>query len=219
MKSTFFGLTTYEKSMQIQAQVFNLVQSTGFPAVLGFEYYPVITLGKRASLEKDVDTSSREQLKSKGFEVAETDRGGQATIHSPGQLVIYPIVPIQKLQIPVRRFIEILENSTIHWLAKFKVSAYSRRDQESGVFTEKGKIAFIGIRVEKGITRHGISINLSNDLNLFSEISACGMKGRALDSLFENKIEVDLKEAFESWTLYFTSELMASLKSESSTLN
>ena len=198
MKTTYFGLTTYEKSMQYQAQVYQLVASTGFPAVLGFEYYPVITLGRSARAEAEL-MQGLKALADQGFEVAETDRGGQATLHSPGQLVIYPIVPLHKLQISVREFVAILEQATVDWLAQFKIEAF--RKEDAGVFTSSGKIAFIGIRVEKGITRHGISINLNNDLKLFSGIRACGQSERALDSVFEHGRELDLKEAFENWIL------------------
>lgn len=199
--------------MGIQSQAYQLVKSSGFPVVLGFEYYPVITLGKRAEAEAELVQSPAE-LQSRGFEIIETDRGGQATLHSPGQLVIYPIVPIQKLQISVRSFVQLMEEATVLWLQSLKVKSF--RKEDAGVFTDKGKIAFIGIRVERGITRHGISINISNDLNLFGGIKACGQTARAVDSLFENQIEMDLKEAFDQWILFFTSELLKAIPDVSS---
>jgi lipoyl(octanoyl) transferase len=211
MKTTFFGLTSFEKSMGLQNQAYQLVQMSGFPVVLGFEYYPVVTLGKRAAAAEEL-IDSLEDLQALGFEVVETDRGGQATLHSPGQLVIYPLVPIQKLKISVRDFVQLLEESTIQWLQKYKIKAF--RKEDAGVFTERGKIAFIGIRVERGITRHGISINLSNDLNLFGGIRSCGQVARALDSVFEHQVELELKQAFDEWILFFTSELLAALPAQ-----
>lgn len=195
--------------MDIQTQAYGLVERSGFPVVLGFEYYPVITLGKRAEAQDELLWKS-EELQAQGFEVVETDRGGQATLHSPGQLVIYPLVPIRKLQISVRDFVALLEEATIQWLSKYQIQAY--RKEDAGVFTDKGKIAFIGIRVENGITRHGISINVSNDLNLFGGIRACGKANRHLDSVFENGIEIELRAAFEAWILYFTNELLKKAK-------
>lgn len=194
--------------MEIQSQAYQLVHHSGFPVVLGFEYYPVITLGKRAQVEAELVTSRRE-LQEKGFEIIETDRGGQATLHSPGQLVIYPLVPIQKLKISVRSFVCLLEEATIHWLQKYSIESF--RKEDAGVFTNQGKMAFIGIRVEKGITRHGISINISNDTDLFDGIKSCGQTSRALDSVFKHRIELDLKEAFDEWNLYFTSGLLKAL--------
>jgi lipoate-protein ligase B len=76
------------------------------------------------------------------------------------------------------------------------------------VFTSNGKIAFIGIRVERGITRHGISINISNDLSLFGEIRACGQVARQVDSIFDHGIDLELRAAFEEWNLYWTATLL-----------
>lgn len=196
--------------MDIQRQAYGLVQSSGFPVILGFEYYPVITLGKRAEADGEL-LWKLQDLSEQGIEVVETDRGGQATLHSPGQLVIYPLVPIRKLQISVRDFVEALEEATIQWLCRFQIQSF--RKEDAGVFTEKGKIAFIGIRVENGITRHGISINISNDLNLFNGIKACGQAHRHLDSIFEQGVvDLDLREAFNQWTLYFSNELLKKIK-------
>ncbi len=208
MKTTYFGLSPYLKSMDIQNQAYRLVQSSGFPVVLGFEYYPVITLGKRASLDEELP-GGFQAAQERGFEVVNTDRGGQATLHSPGQLVIYPIVPIQKLGITVRQYVHMLEEATIQWLARHRIQA--SRKEDAGVFTDKGKIAFIGIRVERGITRHGISININNDLSLFGDIRACGQMVRSVDSLFEQGLEMELKEAFDEWNLFWTSELLKAL--------
>ncbi len=194
--------------MEIQEQAYQLVLSSGFPVVLGFEYYPVITLGKRAELSAELPFP-QEELLAKGLTFVETDRGGQATLHAPGQLVIYPLVPIRNLGISVRDFVGILENSTILWLEKYGIRSW--RGEEAGVFTKNGKIAFIGIRVANGITKHGISINIANDLSLFQGIRSCGLQNRPVDSLFENQVQLDLAEAFESWNLYFAHELMAAI--------
>ncbi|PIS11365.1 MAG: lipoyl(octanoyl) transferase, partial [Bdellovibrio sp. CG10_big_fil_rev_8_21_14_0_10_47_8] len=198
VKTTYFGLMSYDQSMKIQKQCYELVQGSGFPVVLGFEYYPVITLGLRAQAGQELMGDHR-LLKEQGFEIVETDRGGQATLHSPGQLVIYPLVPLRKLGLGVRQFVEILEETTIQWLKSLKIS--SGRSEDAGVFTERGKIAFIGIRVLRGISCHGISINLSNDLSLFSAIRACGVSQRPLDSVSKQGHELNQKEAFDSWVL------------------
>jgi lipoyl(octanoyl) transferase len=205
MKTTFFGLTKFQNSMALQDQAYRLVENSGFPVVMGFEYYPVVTLGKRAEGGLELQIHS-EQLREKGIDVVETDRGGLATLHSPGQLVIYPLVPIQKLGISVRDFVSCLEETTVQWLQKYRILAH--RDEEAGVFTGNGKIAFIGIRVERGITRHGISINISNNLNMFSVIRSCGVSERALDSLEKQNIHLELAPAFEEWNQYFTANLL-----------
>jgi lipoyl(octanoyl) transferase len=205
MKSTYFGLNTFEKSMGLMDQAYQLVSATGFPVLMGFEYYPVITLGKRAEASEEL-INSADSIQKLGIELVETDRGGQATLHSPGQLVIYPLVPIRKLGISVRDFVGILESSTILWLQKYQIKAEKRED--AGVFTDRGKIAFIGIRVDRGITKHGISINISNDLSMFDQIRACGQIKRSLDSLSERGHPIELSQAFDEWGLYFGSELL-----------
>ncbi len=213
MKSTFFGLQKYSQSMQTQAHACQLVSSSGFPVVLGFEYYPVITFGKRAQIVDEINATEAE-LVARGFDLIETDRGGQATLHSPGQLVIYPIVPIRKLNIGVKDYVALLESATILWLERYGIKA--KRSEDAGVFTDKGKLAFIGIRVENGITRHGISINIANDLSLFGGIRSCGVQQRKLDSLLENQVSLGLEEAFNTWILYFTHELMSMLPASNS---
>jgi lipoyl(octanoyl) transferase len=179
--SIYYGKTNYHQSMKIQAEACN--------QILGFEYDPVITLGKRAGLE---------EIKSiQGFEVYETDRGGFATLHSPGQLVIYPVFNIRQKKISVTEFVKLLEQTTEAFLEDHGIQCVSGGD--SGVFTGLGKIAFIGIRVKSGVTQHGISINIKNDLKLFESIRPCGLSTRPLDSVLNHGVDIPLSEAFQSW--------------------
>lgn len=208
MKTTYFGLKTYNESMLLQDQAYNLVQSSQLPVVLGFEYYPVITLGKRSDAVSDIKVAA-ESLKDRGIELALIDRGGQATLHSPGQLVIYPLVPLKKLKLGVRDFVGCLEEATINWLESRRIKA--QIGSETGVYTNNGKIAFIGIRVDRGISKHGISININNDLDLFKTIRPCGVDLRNLDSLDKNGVQMDLAEAFKEWNNYFTERLLAKI--------
>jgi lipoate-protein ligase B len=93
-------------------------------------------------------------------------------------------------------------------LASYDVQSFAT-DQigQSGVFTEKGKIAFIGVRVDRGITRHGISINISNDISLFQNIRSCGVSQPKIDLLANYQSSVVLAEAFELWFKHFTSHI------------
>jgi lipoyl(octanoyl) transferase len=185
----YYGKKPFAESLRIQANSLN--------QILGFEYEPTITLGKRAG---------RDEIKSiQGFEVHETDRGGFATLHSPGQLVIYPVLDLRKLNWSVRRYVEILESTTKTFLDGLGIETVQAK--ESGVFTNIGKIAFIGIRVEKGISKHGISINIKNNLNLFECIRPCGVSERELDSIQNHKVEVSLEESFKTWSHIFKSYL------------
>ena len=201
----YSGLIPYQKGLELQQQSYDLVAANGRPVLLGCEHYPVITLGRRADAQGEF-VATKEELKSQGIEVFETDRGGQATLHSPGQLVIYPIVPIRDYDISVRDFVRALEMTTVKWLELHHVKAFVT--EQAGVYTNAGKIAFVGIRVQAGITRHGISINLHNNLELFRAIRSCGVSGRALDSLEKHEVYIDAKDAFEQWTNVFISELV-----------
>lgn len=202
----YSGLIAYQKGLDQQQQSFDLVKANGRPILIGCEHYPVITLGRRANALSEF-VSSASELKDRGLEVFETDRGGQATLHSPGQLVIYPIVPLRDYEISVRDFVRCLETTTMKWLELHRIEACLT--DEAGVYTKSGKIAFVGIRVESGISRHGISINVHNNLELFGAIRSCGVSGRPLDSLEQRGVYVELKEAFDQWTSVFITELIA----------
>jgi lipoyl(octanoyl) transferase len=214
------GLIAYHNALLRQADAHNYVERTGRPVCLGCEHYPVITLGKRLSqgpsqssnalpnaLSEAWGNYASSDLEARGFEIVSTDRGGQATLHSPGQLVIYPILPLRDYKMAVRDYVRLLEDCTIQCLKLLKVEAY-RHEDEAGVFTKAGKLAFIGIRVERGISRHGISLNVSNNLDLFQYISACGVQGRALDSLERQGLTHAPEEIFQLWINVFIHELL-----------
>lgn len=200
------GLISYQQGLNLQQQSFELVKTNTRPVLLGCEHYPVITLGRRATGAQEF-LSSESELKERGLEIFATDRGGQATLHSPGQLVIYPIVPIRHYGIGVRDFIHCLQQTTVTWLSLRGISAH-QREEDPGVYTEQGKIGFVGLRVQQGITRHGLSLNISNNLDLFQWIRACGQSQRALDSLERHGQVIDPAVAFEQWSAVFTSELI-----------
>jgi lipoate-protein ligase B len=202
----YSGLIPYQKGLELQQQSFDLVRANGRPVLIGCEHYPVITLGRRVQADGEF-LISRQDLQSRGLEIFATDRGGQATLHTPGQLVIYPMIPLRDYKISVRDFVKTLELTTVEWLRLHKIAAFI--SEEAGVFTENGKIAFVGIRVQNGVSRHGLAINLHNDLNLFQTIRSCGVSGRSLDSLERHGQIVDISEAFDQWTSVFVSQLIA----------
>ncbi len=161
--------------------------------VLGVEHQAVITLGKRASRKQDIPSDNLLP----GIELVQCERGGQATFHGPGQLVIYPILNLRSFGMGVRSYVEILESATIQGLSSFGISA--RRGSQAGVFTDRGKIAFIGIRVHRGISYHGLSVNISNDLRLFKQIRSCGITGGNFDKLDNYQPGVELYSFFCLW--------------------
>src|SRR5690606_6881098 len=111
-----------------------------------------------------------------------TERGGQITAHEPGQLVLYPILPLAQWGISARRYVNTLEQAVIQLLADYGVEA--RRDTEHpGVWVEANKICALGIRIKQRVSMHGLALNVTNALDIFSSIVPCGIHGRGVTSL------------------------------------
>jgi lipoyl(octanoyl) transferase len=110
------------------------------------------------------------------------NRGGRVTIHSEGQLIIYPIVNLRNRKINISQYISILEMWIITVLKEYGVQGYVS-EKGRGVWVNNSKIAFVGVRIENGISSHGISLNVSNDLELFNTITPCGIQQLSLTSL------------------------------------
>ena len=108
--------------------------------------------------------------------VVRTDRGGQVTYHGPGQLIAYPLIDIARRGIGVRAFVTLLEATMIDVLAGYGVRAVARADAP-GVYVDGMKIGSLGLRVRRGCTYHGLSLNVDMDLTPFSIINPCGFPG------------------------------------------
>jgi lipoyl(octanoyl) transferase len=143
------------------------------------EHPHVYTIGRRGSVD-DVLWDA-EALRRRGVEVVEADRGGQVTYHGPGQLVGYPIVdlgPGADLVAYVRRLEEVL----IGTLLEFGLAA-ERDAGNTGVWVNGAKIAAIGVRVTRAVTKHGFALNVAPDLSYFAGIVPCGITDRGVTSM------------------------------------
>ncbi|MDD5320913.1 MAG: lipoyl(octanoyl) transferase LipB [Methylococcales bacterium] len=129
------------------------------------EHFPVYTLGLNGKREHLLDTGS--------IPVINTDRGGQVTYHGPGQLVIYTLLDIKRLNLGIRRLVTILEQAMIDILSQYDVIAVSRADAP-GVYVNDKKIGSIGLRIKKNCSYHGLSLNNDMDLRPFDHINTCG---------------------------------------------
>jgi lipoic acid synthetase len=125
----------------------------------------------------------RERLVDLGADYYEVDRGGDITYHGPGQLVGYPIVSLGARP-DVTRHVRRLEQALIATLAEFGVAAWSE-DGLTGVWTDLGKVAAIGVRVSRRVTMHGFALNVSPDLSYFGHINPCGIADRKVTSITE----------------------------------
>jgi lipoyl(octanoyl) transferase len=147
--------------------------------LLLLEHPSVLTLGKHAD-EAHV-RASPESLARRGIEVIRVERGGEVTYHGPGQLVAYPILALSRRGLLVRPLVRALESAMVATCAAFGVEA-ARREGHPGCWcdpdgTAPRKIGALGIRVERGVSYHGIALNIDPDLADFDLIDPCGMPG------------------------------------------
>jgi lipoyl(octanoyl) transferase len=194
------GTVPYEQAREAQKRLEGARQRGEIADVLLLlEHNPVYTRGRRstpAELPMGV-----EWYETQGIEVLDTDRGGLVTYHGPGQLVAYPIVSLEPYGNDVHEYVRGLEQVMIGALAEHGVAAEvikgltgvwvpRRRDDLSPMGSQIGpstpggrKIGSIGVHVSRGVTTHGLAVNISNDLQPFDWIVPCGIEGVAMTSL------------------------------------
>ena len=158
--------------------------------LLLLEHNNVITSG-RSSKENNL-LVSKGQLHELGIEYFETDRGGDITYHGDGQLIGYPIIRLSdpKKVIP---FVRNLENVIIDSLRKFKIDSFTKED-DTGVWTAKGKIASVGIKVSKWTTYHGFSLNIFDSLDGYQLINPCGNHSEQITSIHQFNPDISFEE-------------------------
>ncbi len=153
--------------------------------LLLLEHPAVLTLGKTSDPAHILATD--EALAARGIDVVRVERGGEVTYHGPGQLVAYPILALSRRGLLLRPLVRALEAAMIDTCAAFGVVA-ARRDGHPGCWIDPDgvaprKIGALGLRVERGVTYHGIALNVSVDLRDFELIDPCGMPGVASTSV------------------------------------
>lgn len=139
----------------------------------------VVTLGRHAT---DSEITDPTQLLSRQIEVVQVDRGGGATIHGPGQVVLYPVIALSAFNLSIKSATELLEESMISCLSHFAISSH-RLVGQPGIFINNEKIGSIGFRISDGIMTHGVALNVNNDLSCFSHIATCRQVNAAITSM------------------------------------
>lgn len=132
------------------------------------EHPPVFTLGLNAKADHILDA--------KDIPVIKCDRGGQVTYHGPGQLVAYILMDLERRHWGVKKLVEKIEQAMINLLKEYDIDA-SRKDNAPGVYVNDAKIGALGLRVRKGCSYHGLSLNVEMDLSPFGLINPCGYAG------------------------------------------
>lgn len=179
----------YAEQVRHQAEVL-AARDAGQPMpgrILLVEHDPVITVSRRAGAGSHLLADPR-ALADAGVRVVETDRGGDITYHGPGQLVVYPILDLNRLNLGLHAYMRLLESAAIDACESWGLPA--RRDPSAtGVWVgEPGrKICAMGVRVRRWVSMHGLAINVSTNLDHFRLIVPCGLVGREVTS-FEREL-------------------------------
>ena len=180
------GLLSYEDSWKLQLELLEARAADQVPDTLLFvQHPPVITLGRKTP---GVRSGASFPAEIGGVPVHLVERGGEATYHGPGQLVVYPIVRLD-IKFGPKAFLRAMEEAMIATLAKLGLKSHWI-EAETGVWlldsqNRKRKIASLGIAVRKGVSYHGLALNIANDLKPFALISPCGYAPTVMTSVSE----------------------------------
>ncbi len=214
MRIDDLGILRYEPAWRMQEQAHEEVLNGREERILLVEHPPVITLGRRAGATAHL-LASPEKLRLSQVEIMQSDRGGDITFHGPGQIVAYPIIRLNDHRLSVGGYVRRLEEAVVATLGEFRIVAGKdacaigvwvgkSRSSEFGVRSsgnantssspsaesrapnpDSAKICAIGVRVRRGVTMHGLALNVTTDLNYFKLIVPCGLAGRGVTSISE----------------------------------
>jgi lipoyl(octanoyl) transferase len=174
MEFNDLGLMDFAEALAIQEQlVADVFKGSAPETVLLLEHLPVYTMGHGGSEENILDHSVK---------AVRINRGGDITYHGPGQLIGYPIIDLGRRGRDLHRYLRFLEELIIEVAGDFQVAA-CRVPGRTGVWTDSGKLASIGVGVRRWTTMHGFALNVTTDLNGFAAINPCGIAACPVTSL------------------------------------
>ena len=197
-----FGISPYRDEWDRQRKFQQIIidrKKEKFPiteeySLIG-EHFPVYTLGFHGDsanmLLKD------DEMHSRGYELIRIERGGDITYHGPGQLILYPVIDLESHTLGVKKYINLLEEAVILLLKDYGIKG-ERIEGATGVWIGKGsenerKICAIGVKISRGVTMHGLALNVNTDLKAFSYINPCGFVNKGVTSMKEElKCEINL---------------------------
>jgi len=205
------GLISYDQADELQIAALNARADERIPdSLILLQHSPVITLGRAADPAHVLAVPA--ELARRGIAVREASRGGDVTLHAPGQLVGYPIVDLRARGRDVHRYLRDLEEVLIGALAGWEIAA-ERVAGATGVWVGREKVAAIGVGVKRWVTHHGFALNVATDLALFDTIVPCGLVGRGVTSI-ERLLDrgVSMEEAASrvtaAWPAVFAARLV-----------
>lgn len=177
------GLQPYELCWRAMLDYTNQRSSASLDQLWLLQHPPVFTLGQASRPEHLLDPGT--------IPVIQTDRGGQVTYHGPGQLIAYLLLDLRRANLGIRALVTQLEQAVITLLADYRIHGVARAEAP-GVYVDEGKIAALGLRVRRGCSFHGLSLNVDMDLTPFSRINPCGYPGLAVTQLTDLGVKADL---------------------------
>ena len=191
-------LVEYESAIKLMNLRVKKIQAGELSELIWFlEHDHIYTQGTSAKFN--------EIIKKNNIKIAKTNRGGKTTYHGPGQRITYLMINLNKRKKDIRKFISIIENSLISFLAEYHIEARSFKDRV-GIWVTKSnnieleqekKIGAIGLRISKWITYHGLSFNIDPDLEYYKFIHPCGLRNYKNTSLKELNLNIS-KEEFDT---------------------
>ena len=183
LKIRRLGLRDYRPVWQAMASFTNNRNDDSVDELWSVQHRPVFTQGRAGK--------SQHILASSTIEIVQSDRGGQATYHGPGQLVIYTLIDLSRRSLSVRNIVNLLESSIIELLSHYGLHA-NTISGAPGVYIDGDKIASLGLRIRRGCSFHGLSLNVDMDLMPFKLINPCGYSGLEMVQLIDKVAEPGL---------------------------
>jgi lipoate-protein ligase B len=193
----------YKKTLELQhdlvaARKTRVLESN---ILLLLEHPAIFTLGRRGGLENL--TVSGEFLDKSGIPVIQVERGGNITYHGPGQLIAYPIIDLEAARLNVDHYVELLEEIMIRTAREFGVQA-QRNPLNRGIWIGNNKMGSIGIAIRKGVSFHGLALNVNLSLEPFTWINPCGLENVGITTIEkESKRDVSMQDARQAFINHF----------------
>lgn len=199
------GTMDYDEAWKLQTDIVGARNrgELSVNTILVLEHPAVFTLGRRGGAENLL--VSEAFLEESGIGVTQVERGGNITYHGPGQLVVYPIIDLEAAKISVVDFVNALEEVMLQTVAAWGIKA-GRNAVNHGIWVGNQKLGSIGIALRKGVSFHGLALNVNNDLTPFSWIQPCGLQGVQMTSMAQElyrevsmpEVRKVIKNTFES---------------------